>query len=114
MTRRGAYSQRPARTNGVGDRRKEKEQDDVLAPQFRAFVDERIAAQGIGSVIELADISDVGRDTLYRWFRREAVPTPRAGGRVARALGVTYRELIDAFDGRGGEAPEVRDGASGD
>ena len=36
------------------------------------------------------------------------MPTPRAGGRVARSLGVSYRELLDAFEPKGiekGEAP---------
>ena len=65
---------------------------------FRRFVDERMAAQGISSLVELAETSDVAYDTLHAWFRGR-IPTPKTGARVARTLGVTYRELLDAAEG---------------
>ncbi len=66
--------------------------------RLRRFVDERMAARGVGSIIELADTADIGRDTLYAWFRGRE-PTPRPGGKVAAILGVSYRELLGAYEG---------------
>jgi transcriptional regulator with XRE-family HTH domain len=62
-----------------------------------------MAAMGIASLIELADTADAGRDTLYRWFKG-ATPSAKPLGRVAGVLGVSYRELMNVFEGHE-EAP---------
>lgn len=66
--------------------------------QMKAYVLDRMAARGIRTLVELADVADVAYDTLHAWFRGRP-PTPRAGGRVALALGVTYSELLAAYEG---------------
>jgi transcriptional regulator with XRE-family HTH domain len=75
--------------------------------RLRRFVDERMAAREVASIIELADTADVGRDTLYAWFRGRNAPTPDPGGKVARVLGVSYRDLLDVYEGNE-EAPPDR------
>ena len=70
--------------------------------RLRHFIREHMAHQGIDTLMELARQSDVGRDTLQAWFRGRR-PTPRAGGKVAATLGVTYYELLKAFDGSSDE-----------
>lgn len=66
--------------------------------RLRRYVRERMARQGIDTLMELARRSDVGRDTLQAWFRGRR-PTPQAGGKVAASLGVTYYEMLKEFDG---------------
>jgi transcriptional regulator with XRE-family HTH domain len=66
--------------------------------RLRRFVKEHMARQNIDTMMELARRSDVGRDTLQAWFRGRR-PTPQAGGKVAAALGVTYYEMLKAFEG---------------
>jgi transcriptional regulator with XRE-family HTH domain len=66
--------------------------------RLRRYVREHMAHENIDTLMELARRSDVGRDTLQAWFRGRR-PTPQAGGKVAAALGVTYYELLKAFEG---------------
>lgn len=66
--------------------------------RVRTYVLDRIAATGIGSLAALAREADVAYDTLHAWFRGRA-PRPDAGGKVAAALGVTYADLLDAYEG---------------
>jgi hypothetical protein len=78
--------------------------------RLKAYVLDRMSARDIHTLVELADVADVAYDTLHAWFRGRA-PTPRAGGRVALALGITYSELLAAYEGA--EQPGgrfVRDG----
>ena len=70
----------------------------VPGRQLKRYVLERMAAKDIPSVSELSRAANVGRDTIQAWFRGR-LPTPHAGERVARTLGVAYRDLLDARDG---------------
>ena len=75
--------------------------------RLRRFTKEHMARQNIDTLMELARRSDVGRDTLQAWFRGRR-PTPQAGGKVAAALGVTYYEMLKAFEGADDEVdPET-------
>lgn len=70
----------------------------LAGQRLRGYVQDRMSARGIATLVELAERSDVAYDTLHAWFRGRA-PTPRAGGKVALALGVTYSELLAAYEG---------------
>jgi hypothetical protein len=72
---------------------------------LKSFIQDRMAARDIRTLVELAEVADVAYDTLHAWFRGRP-PTPRAGGRVAVALGVTYSDLLAAYEGT--EAPQGR------
>jgi hypothetical protein len=66
--------------------------------RLKAFVHDRMGVEGIATLVELAERADVAYDTLHAWFRGRP-PTPRAGGRAALTLGVTYSELLAAYEG---------------
>jgi hypothetical protein len=66
--------------------------------RLKAYVQDRMGMVGIATLVELAERADVAYDTLHAWFRGRP-PTPRAGGRVAVTLGVTYSELLAAYEG---------------
>ncbi len=57
-----------------------------------------MADRHIPSIVRLSELADVGRDTLNAWFRGRE-PGPDAGGKVADALGLTYRDIMDAYRG---------------
>lgn len=66
--------------------------------RLKSYMLDRMSARGIDTLVELAEKADVAYDTLHAWFRGRP-PTPRAGGRVALTLGVTYSELLAAYEG---------------
>jgi hypothetical protein len=66
--------------------------------RLKAFVQDRMGVVGIGTLVALAEEADVSYDTLHAWFRGRP-PTPRAGGKVSLALGVTYSDLLAAYEG---------------
>jgi hypothetical protein len=66
--------------------------------RLKAYVHDRMGAVGIDTLVDLADRADVAYVTLHAWFRGRP-PTPRAGGKVALTLGVTYSELLAAYEG---------------
>jgi hypothetical protein len=66
--------------------------------RLRAFVLDRMGVVGIPTLVALAEQADIAYDTLHAWFRGRP-PTPRAGGRVSLTLGVTYSELLAAYEG---------------
>jgi transcriptional regulator with XRE-family HTH domain len=68
--------------------------------RLRDYMRTAMSRAEIETVSELARRSEVGRDTLQAWWRGERQPTPLPGGRVAKVLGVTYAELLAAWDGQ--------------
>lgn len=67
--------------------------------RLRDYMRTAMSRAEIDTVSELARRGGVGRDTLQAWWRGERQPTPLPGGRVAKVLGVTYAELLAAWDG---------------
>jgi hypothetical protein len=67
--------------------------------RLKAYVQDRMGQVGIATLVELSERADVAYDTLHAWFRGRP-PTPRAGGRVSLELGVTYSEMLAAYEGR--------------
>jgi transcriptional regulator with XRE-family HTH domain len=57
------------------------------------YIRERMAETGIANVSELARKAGSSRGTLYDW-RHGREPDIDAGRRVAEALGVSYRDLM--------------------
>lgn len=76
--------------------------------QLKKYVLDRMAEQGIETLVELSDLAPVSYDRLHAWFRGYP-PSPNAGGRVAVVLGVTYSELLAAFEGEEPRGRYVRD-----
>lgn len=66
--------------------------------RLRAYIQDRMSAVGIDTLVELAETADVAYDTLHAWFRGRP-PTPRAGGKVAATLKVAYTDLLAAYEG---------------
>jgi hypothetical protein len=75
--------------------------------RLKEYVLDRFPVTGLDSLVQLAEEADVDYDTLHAWFRGRA-PSAKAGGRVAERLGVTYSELLAAYEGRDPMLP-VRD-----
>lgn len=70
----------------------------VAGARLKSYIQDRMAEKGIPSLRRLSIESPVSYDTLHAWFRGRA-PQPGAGGRVAVRLGVTYSELLAAYEG---------------
>lgn len=66
----------------------------------------RLPELGLETWDELADRADIGRDSLSRWRNKGQLPGPVAGAKLAKAVGLTYSELLDIRDGKPG--PETR------
>lgn len=67
--------------------------------RLKEYVLDRMGEGDVATLLQLADEADVDYDTLHAWFRGRA-PSPKAGGKVANVLGVTYSELLAAYEGR--------------
>ena len=65
------------------------------------------AQAGITSDIQLALKARVHYDTLMHWYGDKTVPRGAELKRVAEALGVPFVELMQAYEGRAGEPPEL-------
>lgn len=76
--------------------------------RLKRYMLDRMAEQGVSTLVELADLAPVSYDTLHAWFRGRP-PAPGAGGRVAVVLGVTYSELLAAYEGVAAQGRYVRD-----
>jgi hypothetical protein len=66
--------------------------------RLKLYVQDRMGMVGIATLVALAEEADVAYDTLHAWFRGRP-PTARAGGKVALTLGVTYSDLLAAYEG---------------
>lgn len=54
----------------------------------------------IRNITALSRAAGVNRNTFYQWFARDVMPDQETLSRVATALGVTYIELWEAYEGR--------------
>lgn len=72
--------------------------NDEAGDRLRDYIDRRMAEQRIPSVSELARRSHVSRDTFQAWWRGRP-PQRGTAELVARELGVTYADLIQAREG---------------
>lgn len=82
--------------------------DPAAGERLRAFMEPRI-----GRVQPWAERHGIGRDTIYAlWRGRE--PVPDTINRLASALGVSYRELMDVREGASErpQATETNDGVA--
>jgi hypothetical protein len=71
----------------------------LAGKRLRVFVENRMGIEGIPSLVRLAEAAPVSYDTLHAWFRGRP-PSPGSGGLVAQVLGVTYNDLMEAYEGR--------------
>ena len=67
--------------------------------RLRDYVTAKMTEQRIASVSELARQSGVSRDTFQAWWRGRP-PQRGTAELVARVLGVTYGDIIQAREGR--------------
>jgi hypothetical protein len=88
----GEGSKKAVTIVGVEERR-------AAGKRLRAYVEDRMGAEGIASLVQLAESAPVSYDTLHAWFRGRP-PSVGAGGNVARVLGVSYNDLMEAYEGR--------------
>src|SRR5678815_5167718 len=61
------------------------------------------------SDMELARRAHVYYDTLMNWYGDKTVPRPHEVKKVADVLGVSYSDLIAAWEGREAEPPALVD-----
>lgn len=73
--------------------------DKLAGQRLRRYIEINMHRADIATLSEVARRGGIGRDTLQAWMRGERQPTPGPGNRVAKALGVTYAELLAAWDG---------------
>ena len=78
--------------------------DRAAGERLRRYLREGMASAGVDTISELARRSGVGRDTLQVWMRGEHAPTPRAGQKVAEAIGSSYSDMLRAWEG---DRPDV-------
>lgn len=71
---------------------------DPAGDRLRDYVTAKMAERGIGSVSELSRRAHVSRDTFQAWWRGRP-PQRSTAELVARELGVTYADLIEAREG---------------
>jgi hypothetical protein len=67
------------------------------------------ARAGISSDMELGRQARVHYDTLQNWYSGRTVPRPASIKQVADVLGVRYAELLDVYEGRDADPPELKD-----
>ena len=67
------------------------------------------ARAGIGTDMELAKRSRVSYDTLMNWYSGRTVPRANVVKQVADAVGVKYSTLLDVYEGRDPEPPELKE-----
>lgn len=68
--------------------------------RLRHAIHEARAAAGIDSDNQLALRANVHYDTLMNWYRGATVPRPSSVRQIADVLGVSYGDLLAAYDGR--------------
>ena len=61
------------------------------------------ARAGIPSDVQLTRVSGVSYDTLMNWYAERTVPRPHELKKVATALGTSYAELMEVYEGRGAQ-----------
>lgn len=62
---------------------------------------------GITSDMQLADKAHVSYDTLMNWFGDRTTPRPAELKRVADAIGLRLVELMDVWEGRDPQPPDL-------
>ena len=67
------------------------------------------ARAGIASDMELAQRSHVHYDTLMNWYSGRTVPRPGAVRQIAETLDVRFAVLMDAYEGKDAEPPELKE-----
>ena len=67
------------------------------------------ARAGIGTDIELAKRAHVSYDTLMNWYSGRTVPRAHVVKQVAEAVGVRFSLLLDAYEGKDPEPPELKE-----
>jgi transcriptional regulator with XRE-family HTH domain len=80
--------------------------DREAGKRLERFLRGKLADLGLETWDDLADRADIGRDSLARWRNKGQLPGAVAGAKLARAVGLTYSELLDIRDGKPG--PETR------
>lgn len=78
-------------------------------PALKQAIHVARARAGITSDMQLALQSGVHYDTLMNWYGGRTVPRPAEVKRVADTLGVSYGDLLAAYEGREPEPPELHD-----
>lgn len=67
------------------------------------------ARASITSDMELARKADVSYDTLMNWYSNRTTPRPAELKKVADAMDVRLVELMDAWDGREPQPPQLEE-----
>lgn len=67
------------------------------------------AKAGITSDVQLAARSGVSYDTFMNWYGDKTTPRPAEVKRVADTLGISYGDLIAAYEGRDPEPQPLQD-----
>ena len=67
------------------------------------------AKASITSDMQLALKAGVSYDTLMNWYSNRTTPRPAELKKVADAMGVRLVELMDAWDGRDPQPPELEE-----
>lgn len=73
--------------------------DPVAGERMRKLLDRARVNAGVAHLKQLYPLIGIGRDTAQAWMRGERPPSPRGGGRVAKALGMTYAEMMAEYFG---------------
>ena len=67
------------------------------------------ARAGIGTDMELAQRAHVHYDTLMNWYSGRTTPRSNAVKAIADVIGVRFTTLLDAYEGRDAEPPELKE-----
>lgn len=78
-------------------------------PALKQAIHVARARTGIVSDRQLAKAANVSYDTFMNWFGDKTVPRPHEVKKVADVLGVSYGDLIAAWEGRDPEPPELHE-----
>lgn len=78
-------------------------------PALKQAIHVARARTDITSDRQLAIVAGVSYDTFMNWFGDKTVPRPHEVKKVADVLGISYGDLIAAYEGRDPEPPELHE-----